>query len=367
MSPYKYELATIDDEPRLRRILRDTEMPGHIALSLQREPDFFSALRVDGHFNQVVVARESATREIAVLGLRSVRRVFFDGEPADIGHIGGLRMVPGQRGGTLLARGYAFFRELHKDGRAPFYTTAIMSGNAHALRTITSGRCGLPAYVPAGENITAVIPAGPAAKAAAAGFEITRGTGETMPEILSFLRREGARRQFFPCLEAGDFASGALKGLTPFDFYVAWKDGRIAGSVAAWDQGASRQVVVAGYGAAVGAARPFYNAFARLSGYPRLPEPGSRLNFRCASFIAIAGDEPPVLAALLGRIARDCVAEGRNLLLAGFHSGDPLLGVLGGFRHLRITSRAFLVAFEGADGLAARAGGRPHYFDIGIS
>ncbi len=86
MSRFRFELATPADDADLRQILAATPMPGRIAVSLRREPSWFAAAVVDGHFRQVVACRDLATRRLVGFGCRSVRRLYVNGLPTDVGY-----------------------------------------------------------------------------------------------------------------------------------------------------------------------------------------------------------------------------------------------------------------------------------------
>ena len=45
-----------------------------------------------------------------------------------------LRLVPAYRNRGLIARGYAFFRDLHADARTPLYLTTTAEGNGGLAR-----------------------------------------------------------------------------------------------------------------------------------------------------------------------------------------------------------------------------------------
>src|SRR5579864_209997 len=158
MGRYRVELAAEPDDADLRHILAQTPMPGNIAVSFRREPNYFAGAEVDGHFRQVVAGRDLDTGRLIGFGSRSIRRLYLNGEPADVGYLSALRLLPEHRNLGLLARGYAYFRKLHGDGRTPIYLTTIAEGNDRALELLTSGRAGLPAYHPAGRYHTLAIP-----------------------------------------------------------------------------------------------------------------------------------------------------------------------------------------------------------------
>src|SRR5262245_12270492 len=157
MSRYRFDFATEADDADLRRVLAETPMPGRIAVSFRREPSYFGAAAVDGRFRQVVAAHDLDSGRIVGFGSRSVSQRYVNGLPTPIGYLSSLRLLEGHRNRGLLARGYAHFRRLHADGRAPVYLTTIAEGNTLALRLLTSGRAGLPRYHPDGRFLTAAI------------------------------------------------------------------------------------------------------------------------------------------------------------------------------------------------------------------
>src|SRR5262249_49932334 len=165
----------------------------------------------------------------------------------------------------LVARGYALFRELHGDGRVPFYLTTIAAGNRTALTVLTSGRAGLPAYHPAGTYHTVAV-ALPRRKRPGAerGVHVPPGRAEALPAVLDFLATAGPRRQFFPRLLAEDFLSpeGAMRGLTLDGLLLAERGGRLVGTLAGWDQHDHRQSVVHGYHDWIRWLRPLDNVLA---------------------------------------------------------------------------------------------------------
>src|SRR5690606_2067192 len=68
-----FELATASDEPRLRQLLREAPMQGDVRLAMEREPDFFQGLSIEGDVAQVLVARDRPTGAIVSMGTRSAR------------------------------------------------------------------------------------------------------------------------------------------------------------------------------------------------------------------------------------------------------------------------------------------------------
>jgi len=250
MSRYRFELAGPADDADLRHVLANTPMPGDIALTFCREPNFFAAPGVDGFQRQVVACRNMTSGRIVGFGCRSLRRLYVNGTPTTIGYLSSIRLLAEHRNQGLVARGYRFFRDLHADGRTPMYLTTISESNEPALKILTSGRAGLPSYQPAGNYHTIAVPAGKHASVRAdPSIYLRNAMREDVPILLAFLDEQGPRRQFFPCYEAADFGepTGALFGLRAQDILLAYRDGNLVGALAGWNQRAFRQTVIRGY------------------------------------------------------------------------------------------------------------------------
>src|SRR5438552_6962737 len=227
MNRYRFDLASEADDADLRRVLAETPMPGRIAVSFRREPSYFAAAAVDGRFRQVVAARDIHSGRIVGFGSRSVGQRYVNGLPTPIGYLSSLRLLEEHRNRGLVARGYAYFRRLHADGRAPLYLTTIADGNLLALTLLTSGRAGLPRYHPAGRFLTAAIPwrkRTSRAQSESPAVRIRPAAVEDVPAVLEFLHRVGPRRQFFPCYGADEFFTpgGAFRDLRPEDLLLAF-------------------------------------------------------------------------------------------------------------------------------------------------
>jgi len=369
MSRFQFELAQPADDAELRRILAATPMPGRIVVSLRREPSWFAAAVVDGHFRQVVTCRDLATRQLVGFGCRSVRRLHVNGRPADVGYLSSLRALPEGRNLGLVARGYAFLRQLHQDGRAAFYLTTIAEGNDTALKVLTSRRAGLPSYHFAGRYHTRalLLPRRPREPTTPAGVRIRSATVNDLPAVLDFLATEGTRRQFFPLYQHDDFlsAEGRLRGLELDRLMIAERRGHLVGMLAGWDQHAFRQSVVHGYSGWIRGLRPLYNVGQHLRGLPGLPAPGQPLHCLTAALTLVADDDPNVFAALIAALSQRSAGGRWSHLLLGLHESDPLLSAARRFEAARYTTLLYLVGWQDSDAARAALDERPVYLELG--
>lgn len=323
-------------------------MPGWVRLRFEREPDYFHGLGIQGRTNQAMVALEG--ERLIGTGCRSIRPMYIDGRALDFGYLSGLRSLPAGRQAGALARGYRFLRERHGDRRVPAYISTIVADNATAIGLLTSGRAGLPHYLDQGRYFTYAVSLN-RRRRPPGGQELRRGGDVPLADIVAFLNRQGARRQFFPVLTAGDFGTDYLRGLSPADFRVAiGRQGQaIEGVVALWDQSRFKQNVVAGYAGPVRLLRPAINGLLGLAGHRPLPPVGQRLDMLYAAFLCVRDDNLETAQTLLEQVYAERRAGPHAFLVLGFHERDPLRAALRGFPAFRYTSRLYLVCWE--DGL----------------
>lgn len=342
------QLADQHHEEQLRGLLRGSAMPGWVRLAFGREPDFFHGVGVQGKASQVLIALERG--RVVGMGCRSIKPMWINGQKMDFGYLGGLRLDPRVRRTGLLARGYAALRRLHEAQPAPAYLTTIIEGNAAARGLLTSHRAGLPHYLDQGRYITYAINLNRRRRRHDSPVEIRRGDEVGLEAVVAFLAEAGAKRQFFPAIEAADFGTAYLRGLEPADFRIALNGrGEIAGLAAVWDQTAFKQTFVRGYAWPIRLCRPLLSGALRLAGFRGLPPPGERLAALHVAFPCVRGDDPRIMRALLERIYAERQHGGHHFLLLGLHERDPLAAAASHFLTFRYLSRLYLACWD--DGL----------------
>lgn len=337
-----FELARPDDDAELRALLREMPMGDRVEVAFLREPSFFRAAAVQGTAVQVIVARGGG--RIAGVATRAIRPGFLNGEACDVGYLGDLRLRPEFRGGTVLARGYRFLRDLHADGRTAVYTTVIVEGNRRALETVAGNRAGLPTYTDLGRILTPAIYVGRAFPALDA--EIVRGSTELLPAIVAKLNEN--RLQFAPAYTEADFLDGRFPGFRLEDFHVLRRAGSVAGVLGAWDTGSFRQTVVTRYRGVLGALRPIVNLVWR----PPLPPPGRALRHFTVSFVST--DDREAFRVLLRHVYRDALGGPYEHFTLALHERDPRADILDEYPRTPFGGRLFAVTFDGPPRLDGR-------------
>jgi hypothetical protein len=196
------------------------------------------------------------------------------------------------------------------------------------------------------------------------GVTVDGGSADRLPEIVAFLRREGARRQLFPAHRLSDFTDGrTMRGLEPEDLAVARTDGRVVGVMGTWDQSAYKQEVVDAYGPTLGRLRPAYDLVARLLGGRPLPGVGERIPVAFGAPVCVEGDDTGVFRALLSRTMARARERGLGLLMLGFADADPLLAEARRVLHVTYHSDLYVLSWA-TDAPAAGLDGRLPYCEI---
>jgi hypothetical protein len=226
--------------------------------------------------------------------------------------------------------------------------------------------------------------------------------GADLPQLLRFLARAGARRQFFGCcrqsdfqvgdfqvgdLQVGDFQVGDLKvgelqgdelqgdefqdgeamfrSLRLENLLLAIRDDRIVGCLGGWDQSGFRQSVVRSYGAALRWTRPIYNLWAAVRRWPPLPRPGERLRYWTAALPLVEGDDLDVFTRLLQAVRSHLDRSAGDYLLLGLHQRDPLLPVARRCSTLEYTTQLFVVCWPDGETDLSELDDRPPYLELG--
>jgi hypothetical protein len=369
MSRYRFELATPADDLDLRQILAATPMEGRISVAFHREPSWFGGAVVDGRSRQVVACRDTRTGRIIGFGCRSIRDVYLNGLPGVVGYLSQLRVLPDHRNVGLVARGFSFFRDLHKDGQVGFYLTTIAAGNETAEKVLTSGRAGLPRYHPAGAYHTVALPLrrGERTIPTSAKLRVRPARPDDLPVIVAFLAATGPRRQFFPVVRADDFSNpeGLMRGLALDWLLLAEFDGRLVGTLAGWDQHGDRQCVVQAYNGWLGVMRPVYNTWALLSRNQILPPPGKPLRYLMGALLVVVEDDPEVFTALLEALRGKAATGPWSHLLLGLHESDPLARYARRRQSACYVTRVYLVDWPHGGEARNALDGRSPYLEAG--
>jgi hypothetical protein len=367
MSKFQYRIANEADEIQLRYIMQSNPMEGQIKMTFQREPNYFRAAGIGSKFNQTIVACDDATNDIVAMGSRSVKPVFINGKVENIGYLSSLRIKENYRRNSILARGYKFLKELHKDGKTKYYLSTILQNNTTALNILTKGRGDLPIYHNIGTYYTYIITTGKKKRKINRNISISKGASTSQEEIICYLHRRGKEKQFFPYITKDDFnhENSYLKNLNINDFYIAKKNNKIVGLLARWDQSPYKQITITDYNKKISILKPFYNSVANILSYPRLPEKDKRIKYFYASFVVIDNDDPDIFSSLLNTLHNDSMHKKDTYIMIGLCANDPLRIAFKKYKHIKYASEIFLVHWPNESNIAMSIDTKMLYLEIG--
>lgn len=327
----RYSLASEADDAEIRRLLRETPMPGRISISLEREPNALVAAAVEGDEHHTIIARDPKSNRLIAMGSISIRERYVNGEPTRIGYLGQLRLDRRWRGhATVILRGYQFFQRLHESLGVKLYLTSIASDNIAARQFLERGLRGMPTYQPMCELVTLVFrpPRFGAVPLGDSHVMIRQGTPELMPAIAGLLQDCNAGGQFSPVWTPLQLKSLSQFGLAPCHFRILFNRDRPIACAAIWDQRLCRQAVVRRYPTALRLARVPLNGLARIIGLPKLPPIGQPLALAFVSHVAVPSDQPASIQPLICWLHATAQGLGVDNIAVGLDARDPRLAML---------------------------------------
>lgn len=331
----KVKIASFNDDPKIRELLRNNPIDGEIQLSYQREPNFFSSLDISGKFNQTVLVEEN--NDLVGFGTRSIRPVFINGEIKDIGYLSNLRVDKKFRGGGFIKHGYQKIKEFHSDNKVKFYFTTIIDDNNIAKKILTKKRDYLPHYFDFGRldvyNINIKKIKEPL------GIKIIRGNTQILDKIIEFIYSEGKKKQFFPYYTKKDFNSYYLREFNIKDFYIAIKDDNIIGVVGTWDQSRFKQIIINGYKGKMKYISKFNDLF-----HLNIPKVSENIRLLYANLITIKNNDPNIFRSLITKICLDNIKF--QYLSIGLHENDQLGNAFKKMKYIKYSSRLYIVCWD---------------------
>ena len=357
-------LADAGDDAAIRLLMRRQPMPGRVAVTFEREPDFSLGCAVTGDDCRILVAH-SSEGEIVGVACRSLRDVFVNGRKQRLGYLGQLRIDQRFRGRWLVSRGFSLLRELNKNENIPAYLAAIVGENPEATGVLVDRRRKLfPVFHGVSDYCTLAIDTYRLRPPLPCKAEISRTDETQLSEIASFLGVSGSTKQFFPVWREESLRRLSLYGLTAENICVARRGSTIVGVMALWDQSAYKQTVVQAYSGWLRAIAPLWNSGAPLLRRNPLPRPGETLRSAYAALVCIADNDTAVFSSLLRHVYNLAHLRGFRFLMLGLDARDTLLPFARSYSHFLYPSRLYLAAWPDGGQFYERLEHRPAYVDI---
>lgn len=364
-------LAERSDGARLCELFRETVMRTDLHMAVERDPDFFALYDLEPVPRRTFVVEVGG--RIEGLGTFLGRDAWLDGERVRVGYAGDLRLSPAVQGGFILGRHYGrAFREACEAFGCEAMLTAIIASNRPAESALvrTSPRFPeRPVYTHLRDFHILSIPFTLPRRPRPSGYRVVRATEEEVPEVAEFLAQDQRRRAFGYVTDEA-MLRGRLRlwpGLVPGSFLLARDpQGRLAGVTAPWDAWPVKRFRVLGYHGPMRWLRLAHNLAAQVGGFPFLPPPGRLFRYAYLTHVAVRGESPEVMAALLDRAYADLHGRGYHFLSAYVEEGDPLEAAFRRYRTTSLPARLYLVSAPGSRFQGYSLGGRRPGFEMAL-
>lgn len=310
--------ATMEDNEALVALAAQCPMNGHLALCIDRAPDFFALNRLGGGPWRVGVI-DGDTGPVACVAVAR-RRVFLGGRPTDVGYVGDLKVHPAfrRRGAARALAGWAVGAVRDIVGSDAPLVATVLSGNA-AVEALQRD------FAPGARRLATIRSHSISLLWRRRTPPLTVRVAEPadVPAMVALWRRLAPSRQFAPVHD--HFPVATSPGL---EYLVAQRPGgELAGFTGLWDQHRLKQMRVTGYSPRLAAARLAFNLAAPIFRVPPLPPPGGTLNYR--TVVNPCATDPDTLRSLLlhgcERLRGHC-----SFLTIGLDRRDPLTRALDG-------------------------------------
>lgn len=346
MSAFLLREAVAADNPALLRLLGVPQPSRGIWMTFERAPDYFHSVAVTHERPHVLVAERRADGEIVGVASVGSRRLFVNGRVQDVRYGSDLRIATGQQGSRLMIYIARAVRELLQE--QGWYQAIILEENQRTRAVLEGARVGMPRYRPHVGITTWTLSS--RQRRAATSLQARIASLADVPAMNAFLARMADHYQFLPVYDFAAIAAGHgyFKGLGIEDFLLVSDTGGLRGMVALWNQKSFKQTRVVAYDRLMAWVRPFYNAWAVLSGGFRLPPAGDAFDYRVLHSLLTAPKDREAMDALLDAAWDTGRQRGAAALTLTLADSDPRAAALARFRSVRLRGRHYTVAFNDA-------------------
>ena len=328
--------AVPEDNQALVALAAACPMEGDIGLCIDRAPDFFALNRLEGERWRVGVVDGPEGRPVGCICVAE-RWVHVNRQPTVALYVSDLKVHPDHRGRGVADALVKWGRDVCLEAGGPevlaFLT--ILGGN-RAMQRRMGGTGGLPRLeriaTVRNHSVSLLWKRRPPR---VEGLRVERGQPGDLEEMAVLWKQVAPGRQFSPVYELSSPSSlaawiEAAPNLDLSSYWLARRDGRLAGFLGLWDQFPFKQMRVTSYSRRLAAVRAGFNALAPLVRATPLPPAGGHLQNLNAVHVCVTPDEPEILRALVLAGYNAARGRGYSFLNLGLDVNDPLAAALGG-------------------------------------
>ena len=336
MEKIDIRLADKSDNKGILSLLDHLPMGHLVKIIYKRNPDYFYGTEIQGYQHQILIATKN-NDEIIAIGARHLKEVYINGKKKNIGYLSDLRINSDGTKHYILANGYKYMHSLMNDNQGYLHLTTIIEDNRSAKAALTweNKHKNIPNYYSLGRiNTYCIIPL--LFKRTPNDYVISRGSLQNLPDIVDFLNKEGRNKQFYPVYTAQYFLN--LRDFKIEDFCIAYKNNKIVGVLAKWNQAGFKQLFLQKYS---GIMKWIYFLFHRF-----LPKENSNINYSYIAFMAFKDNNPKIFKNLLIYAYNNLRQQNEKYFLIGMFKDDPLNQALNGFIKFTYKSRLYIAEYK---------------------
>ena len=349
----------------LVELFRASPIVADFTVCFDRHPDFFRfpELVFDSFDYRGIFVEERLVGCMMAAQLRG----WVGDSAASICYMGDARVLPEYRGHRIAERvGWDYLGE-QLGGDVPIAFGLVKEGNLPATHiTESTGPDHFEVGKLAAFEASNVILLGKAPPPRATTVRIANG--DDIDEIAELMAKSYRGRLFAPVVTAASLTADCqrLPELGIDRYYVAERNHRIVGVIAAWDMGAFKRTLILRYSTMGRVLKGGYQA-GRLWFRAAAPLPAAGEPFREITMtrMAIPDRDPEILRDLLRVAVNDHLARGYHMLHVGFTGRDPLIDATDGLFVQRFKSTLYVGWRRDHDASALVRDADP-YVDISI-
>lgn len=279
---------------------------GPIAFKLDRTPDFWNALKVEGDNNIVVTIFDNENDCIAAAMICSTKPVFMNSSKIDAGYISSLKVGESYKGSVVIARLFRYFKSYCANTNILFWFFSVFNSNVSGNYFFNRKSDFLPLFKPIENSITYIFKARciKESKEHNKSVKIERLNEQNLWEVMSFIESETGKRAMVPAYAPFDLLNGKglLTDLSANNIYVALRDDQVCGIMGIWSQNSFRRWRVDQYSKRIKMLKPLINLYSVSVGLPLLPKSGEHVPYQIFSLILIKDEDPEIFKTLFNTI-----------------------------------------------------------------
>jgi len=337
---YKVTSATKVNNEKLLTLLEELSTNKYFQLAQTRRPNPIQSFSSDG--KKVTIATIKDQDKLAYFCVCAENNYFISQKPQPAGYLSSLRKNPSFPYQLDWKNAFFdYFQEQHKNVKVFFYV--VMSDNMHAIKSLTKPRVSSPPTQLICKYKTFIINARRFKQRELPDvMTFSRLSNKEVSEALSFLRREGGKRDLFP--EITNLHNNFL-GITTKNSFVIKQNHKIVGFASILDQSYKKQIIIKRYAKWLDAIRRPFNLLAQPMKLINMPAEGSTVDYPMISLCIVKDNDPNLYDIFLCQLSSE-VKKQSNIFTISMPVNDPCMKTLTSWWNLSIDYNLYVTNFS---------------------